>query len=296
MRQTLLALTFLAVATTSLDGQTALTAKRLDAPRAPKFYPPTIAYDSLAFQSFLASYQAFKQKHGFVYLREILDSVGCAINQLAYAAKPIALNYKPYLKNQDTTSALLLAIRRLIDENAALFHATSTEIILNSIVEENGYKSVLFERIEYKNGYRAGGKTKGMIEFVVNDKGEIAVLASTAIRKVDLPMEQARISENQIPKSLLYRRFNIELGDQSFSYEVDRIDVVKVRRLCVYEVRDYDDIENESGEIIERRLRRAEARLAYEVDIDVGYKKPIARLYIDGFTGEELAIEYPFLE
>ncbi|MDW8436404.1 MAG: hypothetical protein RMM16_00025 [Chloroherpetonaceae bacterium] len=295
MARALLLLAFLAAAA-SLDGQTKMNAKRLGEPSVPKFYPPKIAYDSAAFQAFLASYQAFKQKHGCVYLREILDSVGCAINQLAYAAKPIALNYKPYLKNQDTTTALLFAIRRFIDENSALFHATSTEIVLNSIVEENGYKSVLFERVDYKNGYRAGGKTKGMIEFVVNEKGEIAVLASTAIRKADLPIEKVRFSESQITKSLLYRSFNIELDDKSFSYLVDRIEAIKVRRVCVYEVRNYEDIENELGELIERRLRSAEAHLAYEVEIDVGYKKPIARLYIDGFTGEELAIEYPFLE
>jgi hypothetical protein len=93
-------------------------------------------------------------------LREILDSVGCTISQLAYAAKPITLNYKPYLKNHDTTSAMLMAIRRFIDEHSSLFHTTSTQIILNSIVEENGYRSILFECSDYRNGYRAGGKTK----------------------------------------------------------------------------------------------------------------------------------------
>jgi hypothetical protein len=36
--------------------------------------------------------------------------------------------------------------------------------------------------------------------------------------------------------------------------------------------------------------------LAYEVEIDIKYKKPIARIYIDAITGEELATEYPFLE
>lgn len=285
-------LVFLALATT-LAGQS--PQKTADA-RAPKFYPAKITYDSAAFQSFFASYQAFKQKYKCVYLREILDSVGCTIGQLAYAATPIVLNYAPHLKNRDTTSAMLLAVRQFIDENAALFHARSNEIILNSIVDENGYKSILFECSDYRNGYRAGGKTRGMIEFVIGKKGEIAVLASTSIRKGTLPMDTVQISPNQLTKSLLYRRFTIDLGDDSFSYLVDRIDVVKVKRVCVYEARDYEDIENAQGEVIERRLRSASAHLAFEVEIDIGYKKPIARLYIDGFTGKELAIEYPFLE
>ncbi len=262
----------------------------------PKFYPAEITFDSTAFQSFNASYQAFKAKYQFIYLREILDSVGCTINQLAYAAKPIVLSYTPYLKNRDTTSAMLMAVRRFIDEHSFLFHTESTQIILNSIVDENGYKSILFECSDYRNGYRAGGKTKGMVEFVLNSKGEIAVLASTSIRKGNLPMDTVQISADQLTKSLLYRRFSVNLGDDTFSYLVDRIDFIKVKRVCVYEVRDYDEIENELGEVIERRLRKSSVHLAFEVDIDIGYKKPVARLYIDGFTGKELAIEYPFLE
>jgi hypothetical protein len=264
--------------------------------RVPKFYPAQITFDSVAFQSFNAAYQAFKQKYQFIYLREILDSVGCTISQLAYAAKPITLNYKPFLKNHDTTSAMLMAIRRFIDEHSSLFHTTSTQIILNSIVEENGYRSILFECSDYRNGYRAGGKTKGMIEFVMGKNGEIAVLASTSIRKGNLPIDTVQISANQLTKSLLYRRFTVDLGEESFSYLVDRIDVIKVKRVCVYEARDYDDIENAQGEVIERRLRKSSVHLAFEVEIDIGYKKPIVRLYIDGFTGKELAIEYPFLD
>ncbi len=264
--------------------------------RVPKFYPAQITFDSTAFQSFYASYQAFKAKYQFIYLREILDSVGCTINQLAYAAKPIVLSYTPYLKNRDTTSAMLMAVRRFIDENSFLFHTESNQIILNSIVDENGYKSILFECSDYRNGYRAGGKTKGMVDFVLNSKGEIAVLASTSIRKGNLPMDTVQISADQLTKSLLYRRFSVNLGDDTFSYLVDRIDFIKVKRVCVYEVRDYDEIENELGEVIERRLRKSSVHLAFEVDIDIGYKKPVARLYIDGFTGKELAIEYPFLE
>ncbi len=261
-----------------------------------KFYPPQVTFDSTAFQSFLTAYQAFKQKYQFIYLREILDSVGCTIGQLAYAAKPIMLDYKPYLKNRDSTSAMLMALRRFIDENASLFHANSNQIILNSIVDENGYKSVLFECSEYGSGYRAGGKTKGMIEFVLGKNGEIAVLVSTSIRKKNLPIIKPTISPDQLTKSLLYRRFNVELGEQSFSYLVDRIDVIKVKRVCVYEVRDYDEIENEQGELVERRLRKSSVHLAFEVEIEIGYKKPIVRLYVDAFTGQELGIEYPFLE
>lgn len=264
--------------------------------RVPKFYPAQITFDSTAFQSFHASYQAFKEKYQFIYLREILDSVGCTINQLAYAAKPIVLNYKLHLKNRDTTMAMLLAVRRFIDENSFLFHTQSNQIILNSIVEENGYKSILFECSDYRNGYRAGGKTKGMIEFVMGKNGELAVLASTSIRKATLPIDTVQISANQLTKSLLYRRFNVDLGEKSFSYLVDRIDVIKIKRVCVYEVRNYEDIENEFGEVIARRLRSSDVHLAFEVEIDIGYKKPIVRLYIDGFTGEELGIEYPFLE
>ncbi len=277
---------------TTLHGQSLKTNQL----RVPKSYPAQITFDSTAFQSFHASYRAFKEKYQFIYLREILDSVGCTINQLAYAAKPIVLNYKPHLKNRDTTTALLIAVRRFIDENTFLFHTQSSQIILNSIVEENGYRSILFERSDYQNGYRAGGKTKGKIEFVIGKDGEIAVLASTSIRKSILPIDTVQISANQLTKSLLYRRFNVDLGEKSFSYLVDRIDVIKVKRVCVYEVRDYEDIENEQGEMIERRLRSSEVHLAYEVEIEIGYKKPIVRLYIDGFTGEELGIEYPFLE
>jgi hypothetical protein len=135
-----------------------------------------------------------------------------------------------------------------------------------------------------------------MIEFVMGKNGEIAVLASTSIRKGNLPIDTVQISANQLTKSLLYRRFTVDLGKESFSYLVDRIDVIKVKRVCVYEARDYDDIENAQGEVIERRLRKSSVHLAFEVEIDIGYKKPIVRLYIDGFTGEELAIEYPFLD
>lgn len=279
--------------TTTLIGQSFKSTPDI---RVPKFYPAQITFDSTAFQSFYASYRAFKDKYQFIYLREILDSVGCTIGQLAYAAKPIVLNYKPYLKNQDTTSAMLMAARRFIDEHAFLFHTQSTQIILNSIVEENGYKSILFECSDYRNGYRAGGRTKGMIEFVLGKNGEIAVLASTSIRKATLPVDTVQISPNRLTKSLLYRRFNVDLDEKSFSYLVDRIDVIKVKRVCVYEMRDYEDIENEFGEVLERRLRKSSVHLAFEVDIDIGYKKPIVRLYIDGFTGEELAIEYPFLD
>lgn len=288
----ILFLSIFLLSATSLQGQS-FKENQL---RVPKLYPAQITFDSTAFQSFHASYRAFKEKYQFIYLREILDSVGCTINQLAYAAKPIRLNYKAHLKNRDTTSAILMAIRHLIDENQFLFHTLSNQIILNSIVEENGYKSILFECSDYRNGYRAGGKTKGKIEFVIGKDGEIAVLASTSIRKATLPIDTVQISAHQLTKSLLYRRFNVDLGEKSFSYLVDRIDVIKVKRVCVYEVRNYEDIENEQGELIERRLRSSEVHLAYEVEIEIGYKKPIVRLYIDGFTGEELGIEYPFLE
>ncbi len=288
----LLLLSFLSLAT-ALQGQ--LLQSTHDA-HVPKSYPAQITFDSTAFQAFLASYQAFKEKYQFVYLREILDSVGCTINQLVYAASPIVLSYKPHLKNRDTTAAMLIAIRQFIDEHATLFHTHSNQILLNSIVEENGYRSILFECSDYRNGYRAGGKTKGKIEFVVGKNGEIIVLASTSIRKGTLPIDTVRFSSNQVIKSLLYRRFNVDLGEKSFSYLVNKIDVIKVKRVCVYEVRNYEDIENEQGEVIERRLRSSAVHLAFEVEIDIGYKKPIVRLYIDGFTGEELGIEYPFLE
>lgn len=286
-------LSCLFLSTVPLAGQ---SLKKTTDIRIPKSYPAQIVFDSAAFQSFHASYQAFKAKYQFIYLREILDSVGCTIGQLAYAAKPILLNYTPYLKNKDTTSAMLMAVRRFIDENAGLFHTQSNQIILHSIVEENDYKSILFECSDYQGGYRTGGKTKGMIEFVLGKNGEVAVLASTSIRKAKLPLDTVQISPNSLTKSLLYRRFSVDLGDESFSYLIDRIDVIKVKRVCVYEVRDYIDIENELGEVIEWRLRKSSVHLAFEVDIDIGYKKPIVRLYIDGFTGEELAIEYPFLD
>ncbi|MGQ9806760.1 MAG: hypothetical protein ACUVRP_11905 [Chlorobiales bacterium] len=291
MRALLLLILFSSAVT--LAGQ---SLKKTTDVRVPKFYPAQIVFDSTAFSSFQDSYRAFKEKYQFIYLREILDSVGCTIGQLAYAAKPIVLNYTPYLKNKDTTSAMLMAVRRFIDENAFLFHTHSNQIILHSIVEENDYKSILFECSDYQGGYRAGGKTKGMIEFVLGKNGEVAVLASTSIRKAKLPLDTVQLSPNSLTKSLLYRRFNVDLGDESFSYLVDRIDVIKVNRVCVYEVRDYVDVENEQGEVIERRLRKSKVHLAFEVDIDIGYRKPVARLYIDGFTGEELGVEYPFLD
>lgn len=258
-------------------------------------YPPMITFDSSAFNAFTRAFDSFKKKHNAVYLTEILDSVGCTISQLALAAQPIKLNFKPFLKGKDTTAAMLLAIGNLIDENRSLFHTSSKEIILNSIVEDKGYASILFESLNYHRTFRAGGKNKGMIEFVVNKKGEVAVLASTSIRRAVALPDTVKFSSDQLVKSLLYRRFSFEVDGKNVSYLIDNIDVIKVKRICVYEVRDYHDILNDNGELIGRRLQSSQAHLAFEVEIDIGFHKPIARLYFDGVTGAEIGIEYPFL-
>jgi hypothetical protein len=138
-------------------------------------YPLVLSYDKSAYRAFIKSYEAFKKKYKFNYLRETIDSVGCTIGQLAYAAQPIQLPLEKYLTEADTTAAILKALREFIDEHSTLLNTTVRDIVLASLREVENAIVVKFERATYGK-MRAGGKTRGQLEFVINRKGEIAVL------------------------------------------------------------------------------------------------------------------------
>lgn len=255
-------------------------------------YPLTLSYDKQAYRAFLKRYDAFKKKYRFSYLTEVLDSVACTVGQLAYAMQPIQLPIAKYLASNDSTAALLRALREFIDENEGLFHTNSKEVVLLSLREVEDAIAILFERAQYGK-LRAGGETRGRLEFIMNRKGEIAVLASTTTRVLSGLPQKPTISTDKLYKKLMGKRLKFSVEDKQIQYEVDRIDVIKPGPLCVYEKKEVRTLTNKQGKV-ESRLQRATVHLAYEVEIDIKYKKPIARIYIDAITGEELATEYPF--
>lgn len=256
-------------------------------------YPLTLSFDRAAFRAFAKNYDAFKKKYRFNYLHETIDSVACAIGLLAYAAQPIKLPLSKHLSGTDTTAAILKALREFIDENSVLLNATSRDISLVSLREAEGAIVVRFERAVYGK-LRAGGETRGQLEFVINRQGDIAVLVCTATRLLTGLPQKAKIPTEKIYKTLLGKKLTFTLDDKFIRYEIDRIDVIKPALLCVYEDKDIIARTLKDGQV-ETRLKRATVHLAYEVEIDIKYKKPIARIYIDAITGEELATEYPFL-
>jgi hypothetical protein len=257
-------------------------------------YPLVLSYDKSAYRAFIKSYEAFKKKYKFNYLRETIDSVGCTIGQLAYAAQPIQLPLEKYLTEADTTAAILKALREFIDEHSTLLNTTVRDIVLASLREVENAIVVKFERATYGK-MRAGGKTRGQLEFVINRKGEIAVLICTATRLLTGLPQKAKVSVDKIYKMLLGKKLRFIVDEKHVQYEIDRIDVIKPALLCVYEDKEVHVETLKNGET-ELHLKRAKVHLAYEVEIDIKYKKPIARIYIDAITGEELATEYPFLE
>lgn len=255
-------------------------------------YPLTLNYDQKAVRAFLKRYDTFKKKYRFTYLTEILDSVACTVGQLAYAVQPIQLPLAKHLSGNDSTAALLKALREFIDENEGLFHTNSKEIVLLSLRETSDAIAILFERAQYGK-WRTGGETRGRLEFVISRKGELAVLASTTTRILSGLPQKPVVSTDKLYKMLIGKRLKFSIEDKQIQYEVDRIDVIKPGPLCVYEKKEVKTTTNQQGKL-EMRLQRATVHLAYEVEIDIKYKKPIARIYIDAITGEELATEYPF--
>ncbi len=259
-------------------------------------YPLTLSYDKNAFRTFAKNYEAFKKKYQFNYLHETIDTVSCTVGLLAYAVQPIKLPLSKYLSgtaSMDTTAAILTALRTFIDESAALLNATSRDIALVSLREAEGAIVVRFERATYGK-MRAGGETRGQLEFVINRQGEIAVLVCTATRILTGLPQKAKVPIEKIYKMLIGKKLTFTIDDKFVRYEIDRIDVIKPALLCVYEDKEINTRTLKDG-LTEMQLKRAKVHLAYEVEIDIKYKKPIARIYIDAITGEELATEYPFL-
>ncbi len=264
-------------------------------PAMPKGYPAKLTFEKEPFRQFARRFEVFKKKYGFNYLNQVLDSVGCTIGQLTYAATPIKLPVAQFISNQDTAAAVLLALRKFIDDNQDLFHTTSKEIALLSMSEQEGVYDVMFERAVYGK-YRSAGKTRGMLEFVIDKQGAIAVLVCTATRRLtNLPNDET-YPLDKIYKNLIGKKLEFAVDEKQVRYVIDRIDVIKPAKVCVYEKKTFDDIRDKNGDIVERRLRVSEVRLAYDVEIDIKYTKPIARIFIDAITGEEIALEYPFLE
>jgi hypothetical protein len=273
----------------------ALAQQRPQKAAAPKNYPPKVVLEKEPFRQFSRRFDAFKKKYDFNYLTQILDSVGCTVGQLAYAATPITLPVSKHLSNQDTAAAVLIALRNFIDENQELFHTNSKEIALLSMNEQEGVYDVIFERAVYGK-FRSAGKTRGMLEFVISKQGAVAVLVCTATRRIsNLPNEET-YALDKVYKSLIGKKLEFAVDEKQVRYEIDRIDVIKLAKTCVYEKKTFEDVKDKTGNVVERRLRVSEVRLAYEIEIDIKYTKPIARIFIDAVTGEELALEYPFLE
>ncbi|PIO48813.1 MAG: hypothetical protein CMR00_02820 [[Chlorobium] sp. 445] len=167
-------------------------------------YPLTLSYDKNAFRTFAKNYEAFKKKYQFNYLHETIDTVSCTVGLLAYAVHPIKLPLSRYLSgtaSADTMAAILTALRTFIDESAALLNATSRDIALVSLREAEGAIVVRFERATYGK-MRAGGETRGQLEFVINRQGEIAVLVCTATRILTGLPQKAKVPVEKIYKNV----------------------------------------------------------------------------------------------
>jgi hypothetical protein len=251
-------------------------------------YPAKIEFDKQAFQKFSQAFQAFKEKYGFNYLTVKVDSVGCTVSQLALAAKPIALNLQ--VQKGDTAAAVLAALSDFIDENKTIFNTTAQDVSLNSVVEKDGYISVIFETAVYGK-FRSGGESRGMIEFVVSKKGTISVMVSTSIRKAASLPEKEVIPLEKIYPMLMGKTIGFYIGEKRIAYTIDRLDVIKPVKTCVYEARRYQEKTDNLGNITERILKSVAVHLVYEVEIDIGEKQPVAKIFIDAINGKEVAQE-----
>lgn len=254
-------------------------------------YPQTLTFDADAFREFEKHYIAARWKYNFIYQNVIFDSVGCTINQLRKPVTPIKLRLN--LAQNDTLTAVLLAAKQFLDENQPLFHASSQDVVLGSLNNYEDFCAVLFERAAYGK-HPAAGQSRGKAEFIVEKKtGEIYLLASTMTRTIRSLPDSGTYPQNKLYEKLRARTLRFSIGQKRIKFTVNRLELIHVSRVCVYEKKVFDDIYNAQGQVVERRLKSVEPHLAYEVIIGEDIASPIATIFFDAITGEELATDYP---
>jgi len=256
-----------------------------------KDYPPKISFDAEKFREFEKNYIDARWSYHFIYENVVLDSVGCTINQLTRPATPIKLAL--HISENDTLTAILQAIKTFLDENHKLFHANSKQVVLSALNDYGDICAALFERAAYGK-YPAAGQSRGKVEFIVEKKsGEIYLLASMMTRMVKTLPDSATYPQNKLYEKLKNRTLRFSLGQKRIKFTINRLEMIQVSRVCVYEKKVFSDIYNPHGTLVERRLRSSVPHLAYEVIIGEDLTHPIATIFFDAITGEELAIDYP---
>ncbi|NTV47565.1 MAG: hypothetical protein HGB11_13845 [Chlorobiales bacterium] len=261
--------------------------------KSPRGYPEKIVLNKKAFADFEKSWKALQREQGLSYRNQVLDSVGGTVSQLTLPVKPIKLNLN--ISNKDTLSAALFAVRGFIDKYPGVFHTTSKEIVPSSVVDYGKVWDIICERALYNN-FPAAGQSRGKIEFIIGKSGDVHVLASTMTRKAASLPDSASFPKNSIYSKLEGRTLSFQIGEKKVQFKIDRLDVIKVGRVCVYEDKKIQDIYDAKGKLVERRLRQAIPYLAYEVNIGEDAQKPVATIFFDAITGKELAIDYPRVE
>ncbi|ACF12682.1 hypothetical protein Ctha_0211 [Chloroherpeton thalassium ATCC 35110] len=256
-----------------------------------KRYPPKLRFNAEAFRSFEKNYIDTRQKYNFVYQNVIFDSVGCTLNQLTRPVIPIQLALN--LAENDTATAILVAAKAFLDENEPLFHANSKQVVLGSLNDYDEFCAVLFERAAYGK-HPAAGQSRGKVEFIVEKKtGHLYLLASTMTRIIGNLPDSATYPKNKLYDKLKDRTLRFSLGQKHIKFTINRLETIQLSRVCVYEKKTFDDIYDSHGKRVERRLVSDEPHLAYEVIIGEDLANPIATIFFDAITGEELAIDYP---
>ncbi|NTW48974.1 MAG: hypothetical protein HGB19_04430 [Chlorobiales bacterium] len=263
------------------------------AQKPPRGYPEKISFNKKSFSEFQKSWSALQKDYGLSYRNQVLDSVGCTVAQLTLPSKPIKLELN--LKDKDTLATALIAIRGFIDKYPGVFHTSSKEIIPSSIVDYGKVWDIICERAMYKE-FPASGQSRGKIEFILSKSGELHVLASTMTRKAASLPDSATYPKNKIYGKLEGRTLSFAIGDKKVRFKIDRLDVIKIGRVCVYEDKKLQDIYGTKGKLIEKRLRQTVPYLAYEVKIGEDVQKPVATIFFDAITGKEIAVEYPRVE
>lgn len=268
-------------------------AQKARKPKPPRGYPEKISFNKKAFTEFQKNWETLQKNYGFGYRNQVLDSVGCTVSQLTFPLKPVGFRFN--IKDKDTLAAALLSIREFIDQNPGIFHTTSKEVVISSIVDYGKVWDIMFERALY-NDFPAAGQSRGKAEFILSKSGELHVLASTMTRKTSILPDSATYPRNKLYDQLEGRTLSFAIGDKNVRFKIDRLDVIKVGRVCVYEVKKLQDIYDTKGKLVEKRLRQSVPHLAYEVLIGEDPQKPVATIFFDAVTGKELVTDYPRVE
>ncbi|MDX2127499.1 MAG: hypothetical protein SFU91_00515 [Chloroherpetonaceae bacterium] len=260
-------------------------------------YPPVINFDKKDYSSFLENFSRFKSKYHFKYQNERLDPIACAITQLTYAEKPIkiSLNFPQKPLPVDTQTVFLESLKKFLLDNNEIFHSTPSELILYSLTDYGTFYNIIFQRATYGK-HHTSGSTRSMIEFVISKKGEISVLVTTLTRKVNTLPDSGSFEKEKIYKRLIGRSFRVSLEGRKIKYLVESPDVIRFAKTCVFEEKFLEDVYDNSGAVIDRKLKRCIVHLAYQFNIELGLSKPLATIYFDAITGEEITVEYPIAE